>query len=128
MDGIQALIARLGDAISNGDAKGVAECWAVPALALADEGARPVTSEQQIVEFFEQSIAAYRKQGIVTAKGELLSSHPISDRLMAIEVRWPGYDKDGVERNLGPSVDRSHYIVWRDDDGQWRVRVSASLL
>src|SRR5688572_18051118 len=121
---IRTLIENLGVALTAGDARAMAELWDVPGLVMADEGARPIARRDEVEAFFTQSIAAYREQGIVATRGELLGHRMLSERTAWVEVAWPNLDAQGHETGR----ERSFYIVRLGDDGVARVQVALSVL
>jgi hypothetical protein len=117
---IRQFLERYGQALSAGDTPAIVECWAVPALILADEGARVVTDAGEIATFFAQVVAWYRAQGIMATRPELERVDRLSEKLAAVDVRWPSFDAAGNEQ----SSERSHYLLQRGEDEQIRFRVT----
>jgi len=117
---IVQLLERYGQALSSGDIQAVVMCWAIPALVLADQGAMAVTEAGQVEAFFGQAIEVYRAQGIMTTRPELERVEMLTERLAAVDVRWPSFDASGREQ----ASERSHYIVHLGDDGEMRFRVT----
>ena len=113
---------EIGVALSTGDAASVASFWDVPAIVLADEGARAVASRVEVEAFFAASIEWYRRRGTPSAHPILDRVDPISDRVAAVDVRWMGDGEDGDER----SVESSHYLMRTGDDGVPRVQAALS--
>jgi hypothetical protein len=122
-DRIHAFLERYGAAIGSGDLDGAAACWAVPALVLADEGAIPVESRDEIEAFFGQAVAAYRSKGLVETRPEIERIEALSDRLISVDVRWPAFDASGAER----ASERSRYILRLDDAGEAQIQVALTL-
>lgn len=120
---LQALFEELGQALADGDAQRVAECWAVPGLFLSDVVAAPIESHAQLRGIFESAIALYRSKGITATSPEIVALHGSTERLVAVDVRWPYLDPAG--RRVGEEV--SSYVVWVDDEGKPKVRVGYSL-
>jgi hypothetical protein len=92
-----------------------ASWWAIPALVLSDEGALPVSDVAEVEAFFAQAAEFYRSQGLVATKPELERVVELTDRLMAVDVRWPTFDETGAEK----ASERSHYILRRGEYGQY---------
>jgi ketosteroid isomerase-like protein len=109
-----------GEALTAGDPRAAASWWEIPALVLSDEGALPVSDVAEVEAFFAQATEFYRSQGLVATKPELERVVELTDRLMAVDVRWPTFDETGAEK----ASERSHYILRRGEDGQYRVRVA----
>jgi hypothetical protein len=119
-DKISRLLERYGAALSSRDIQVVVDCWAMPALVLADHGAIAVTEAAQVEAFFAQAGEAYRAQGLMSTRPELERVEMLTERLAAVDVRWPTFDAEGVER----ASELSHYIVHLGDDGEMRLRVT----
>jgi hypothetical protein len=119
-ESVEEMLQRLSTALSEGDVKGIASCWSVPALVLSDQGTIAVSSLQQVQEFFKQATEWYHQQGLMSTRGELERFDKLSERLAEVDVRWPAFDAEGVEK----SSESSHYIVGLDNDGQPRIRVA----
>ena len=120
---LQAFFEEMGRALADGDAKGVAESWAVPGLFVTDLMAAPVESHDQVREIFEANIGLYRSKGITATSPEIVAIHNSTARLAAVDVRWPHLDASGTR--VGEEV--SSYVVWIDDEGKPRIRVGFSL-
>lgn len=65
-------------------------------------------NEDQIKQFLERYA-----QGLVTTRPEFERAEGLTERLAAVDVRWPNFDEAGVER----SSERSHYILWLGKTG-----------
>jgi hypothetical protein len=55
------------------------------------------------------------------ARAEILRFDPMSDDIAAVDVRWPGFDKDGAE----VYTETSHYVI-QSTDGNPLIRVALS--
>jgi len=119
-DQISLLFEQLGQALSAGDLHKASTCWGVPALVLSDDGATAVSDTREIEEFFSQAAEWYHLQGIASTKPEIERVDMLSEKLAAVDVRWPSFDASGKEK----SSERSHYIVQLAEDGQVRIRVA----
>ena len=108
-DQIRRMLERLGQALR-----------AVPSLVLSENGATPVAALSEVETFFAQAIEWYRSRGLVSTKPEVERVERLSDRLSAVDVRWPAFDSAGREQ----AAERSHYLLQRADDGQPRIRVA----
>lgn len=117
---IRQFLERYGRALSAGAMPEIVGCWAVPALVLADEGALAVAESGQVAQFFERAISQYHAQGLMTTQPQIEQVEMLNYRLASVDVRWTSFDAAGVER----TSERSHYILWRDDDEQLRIRVA----
>jgi hypothetical protein len=119
-DQIGQFLEQLGQALSEGDLHRAANCWKVPALVLSDDGATAVSASSEVEEFFSQAAEWYHLQGIASTKPEIERVDMLSEKLAAVDVRWPSFDASGKEK----SSERSHYIVQLAEDGQVYIRVA----
>ncbi len=118
-DQIRRLLERYGQAMSVGDLAGILNCWELPALALYDEGGILLANSGELERFFTRVIVSYRSQGLLATRPEIERTEGLTDRLAAVEVRWPSFDEAGVER----SSERTHYILWLREGGQLYIKV-----
>jgi hypothetical protein len=118
-DQIRGLLERYGQAMSVGDIAGILSCWELPALALYDEGAILIANNGELERLFTRIIGSYRSRGLLTTKPQIERTEGLTDRLAAVDVRWPDLDQAGVER----SSERTHYILWLAEDGQLYIKV-----
>jgi len=70
--------------------------------------------------FLHKPLDWYRSRGLVSTKAELERVDMLSERLAAVDVRWPAFDASGQEK----SSERSHYILRLGTDGQAYIRVA----
>jgi hypothetical protein len=117
---IRALLERLGQALSAGDLRGTSNCWEVPAVVLSDEGATVLADAGAIEKLFARATEWYRSRGLVSTRPELEGVDVLSEKLTAVDVRWPAFDASGQEK----SSERSHYILQIGKDGKVRIRVA----
>jgi hypothetical protein len=73
------------------------------------------------VEDFSARHAVGIERGILGAKPELLNLDRISDRILSVDVRWPGFDKEGKENY----TETSHYLI-HIESGKPLIRAAAS--
>jgi hypothetical protein len=109
---IMEMLERLGEAVSLGDLAGVSRCYAFPALFLFGEDSTVFETAGQVEEIFGQGREHYISQGILTTRAELESIEELTDRIAAVNVRWPGFDKDGKE----VYSETSHYVIQTSGD------------
>jgi hypothetical protein len=121
-DQINTSLQRYGQALSAGDLAGIASCWEVPALVLADDGAVAVSDTSQLRSFFAQVIGWYRSRGLLATRPELERAVALTERLTLVEVRWPSFDQAGIQQ----SSERSHYILRLGNDGQHRIQAAVT--
>lgn len=117
---IQQSLERYGQALGSGDFSLVANGWVMPAMVLSDQGALVITDIAEVERFFAGAAEWYRSQGVVSTVPEIVHSDVLSERLVAVDVRWPSLDADG---NTVMS-ELSHYILEAGTDGQFRIRVA----
>ena len=67
-----------------------------------------------------EAIEWYRSRGVVSTRPELEHVDMLSDRIAAVDVRWPALDAFGRET----ASERSHYIVQQGSDDRVRIRVA----
>jgi hypothetical protein len=119
---ISYTLQQVGDSLTSGDAARVASFWDIPALVLADQGGKSILERAEVEAFFRQSIAWYRERGMPTVRAELQHWDQISDRIVAVDVRWRGFDPAGV----AVSDEVSHYVMRFGDDDVPRIHVAMS--
>lgn len=119
---IREFLERLGRALSSGDLDGVVDCWEVPALVLSDEGVVPVTGLGEVRGFFAGAAEWYRSQGLVTTRPEAIRVERLSEKLSAVDVRWPGFDAEGIRK----ATERSYYILRAGEDGRPHIRLAVT--
>lgn len=113
-DQIKRFFERLGFGISKGDFGGVSRAWVFPALVLSDQETIAVSDAAQVEQFFGKASKWYRSRGLVATRPELERIDVLSERLVAVDVRWPAFDKTGAEK----ASERSHYILRLSEDGR----------
>jgi hypothetical protein len=118
-DQIRRLLECYGQAMSVGNLAGILSCWELPALALYDESAILIANSGELERLFTRIIVSYRSRGLLTTRPQIERTEGLTDRLVAVDVRWPDLDEAGVER----SSERTHYILWLGEDGQLYIRV-----
>jgi hypothetical protein len=121
-ESIDRTLGDIASALTAGDAARIAELWDVPALVLADQGARAVATRAEVEAFFRASIAWYREQGTPTALPTRERWERISERVAAVDVTWRAIGASGEEK----SSESSHYLMRLGDDGVARVQVAMS--
>ena len=119
-ESIRSCLERVGQALSTNDLRDLADCWEFPALVLSDEGAIALTEAGPLESFFARAAEGYRSQGLVATRPELERVEPLSEKLTAVDVRWPTFDAAGTEK----ASERSHYLLRLGEDGQQRIRVA----
>lgn len=122
-DAVRAMLQRLARAVVSGDGRGAAACWEVPALVVAAEGNRAVSSLAEVEAFFGGAREQYNRQGIADTRPEVECIEWHTAQLASVTVRWPWLDAQG--RDTGRS-EASVYLV-RAAGGTAKICVAAML-
>jgi hypothetical protein len=117
---IRKCLERVGLAISTSNLPDLANCWAFPALVLSDEGAITLAEAGSLQSLFARMVEGYRASGLVATRPELERIEPLSEKLTAVDVRWPTFDASGTEK----ASERSYYLLQLGEDGEPRIRVA----
>jgi hypothetical protein len=64
-----------------------------------------------------------RRRELMSTRPEIEHVDQINPRLAAVRVRWPAFDRSGVER----TADRGFYVVEADGAGRVRIRLAAPI-
>jgi len=119
-ESITSCLERVGQALSTSNLPGLASCWAFPALVLFDEGAITIADADSLQALFARMAQGYQSQGLVATRPELERVEPLSEKVTAVDVRWPTFDAVGTEK----ASERSHYLLQLGEDGEPRIRVA----
>jgi ketosteroid isomerase-like protein len=122
-DSIQQYLERYGKALGAGDLQTVVDCWEVPALVLSDQGARAVSTVEEIEQFFGAAIEWYHAQGLVVTRPDDVRVEALGQQLVSVDVRWSALDASGAEKGS----ERSRYVLSIAEDGLPRIRVAISM-
>lgn len=122
-DAVRAMLQRLARAVTTGDGPAAAACWEVPALVVAEEGNRAVSTLAEVEAFFGGAREQYNRQGITDTRPEVECIEWHTPQLASVTVRWPWLDAQG--RDVGRS-EASVYLV-RAGGGTARICVAAML-
>src|SRR4030095_11423453 len=95
-DQIRRLLERYGQAMSVGDLAGILSCWELPALVLYDESAILIANSGELERLFTRIIGSYRSRGLLTTRPQIERTEGLTDRLAAVDVRWPDLGAEGV--------------------------------
>ena len=120
---VEAMLQRVGRALSEGHPEQIPPCWQLPAFVVSDDGARCISAAEEIENFFRQAITWYHNQGLMATRPTLLALQQLSPRIASVDVRWIGLDAQGREK----TNETSRYVLHRGDDGQPRIQVAMSL-
>ncbi len=115
---VQAMLERLAKALTSGDTKAVAGLWAVPALVMSDDMARPVASRDEVEQFFAGARDQYNARGVTDTRPEVEHVDWATDRIAIAHVRWPWLDASDEEVGTESSI----YVLKRDDDDELRIQ------
>ena len=118
---IGEMLDRLGKAVSSGDLNQVSACYAFPGLFMVSEDAIVFKNPAEFEKMFAEGRKRYVEQGILEARPEILRFDPMTNEIAGIDVRWPGFDKNGNE----VYTETSRYIV-QSIDGKPLIRVALS--
>jgi len=120
---VRIFLEGYGQALSTGDIPAIVNCWEVPALVLADQGARMVNEAAEVEQFFTGAVEWYWARGMMATKPSSVEIKRLSERLVSVDVRWSVIDATGGE---SPS-EHSYYILSISDNGLPHIRVAISL-
>jgi ketosteroid isomerase-like protein len=95
---VSAFLDRYAGALAAGDLPGIAGCYALPALVVGDAATIPVAEAGQVEAAFAGAAEAYRAQGLVGIRPEVLAIDPLTAALTMVDVRWAYMDEAGNAR------------------------------
>ena len=104
---------RYGSALTSGDVSGVANCYALPGMVVADSYSFTFASPAAVALSFLGAAPAYREQQIVAAHAQLRDVQRLSDALVMVAVEWEYLDSAG---NAVPG-EAYRYLIRSDADG-----------
>jgi hypothetical protein len=107
---------RYGAALTSDDVAGVAGCYALPGMVVADSYSFTFQSPAAVALSFLGAAPAYRDQQIVAAHAQLLDVQPLSDALTMVAVEWEYLDANGN----AVTGERYRYVL-RSDAGGPRI-------
>jgi ketosteroid isomerase-like protein len=116
---VSALLDRYAGALAAGDLPGIAGCYALPALVVGDAATIPVSEAGQVEAAFAGAAEAYRAQGLVGIRPEVLAIDPLTAALTMVEVRWAYLDEAGDARQHTSY----RYLLRRADSGRLGIQV-----
>jgi len=117
---VRDLLNRLARALTSGDARTVASMWAVPALVIGNDGVQAVNSSREVEQFFSGAKEQYNSRGITDTRADIHRLEWATDRIAAVDVRWPYLNDRGEEKG----EEASTYILRRDDAGNLKLHVA----
>lgn len=104
---------RYGSALTKGDVAGVANCYALPGMVVADSYSFTFASPAAVALSFLGAAPAYREQQIVAAHAQLRDVQLLSDALAMVAVEWEYLDSTG---NAVPG-ESFRYLIRSGADG-----------
>ena len=116
LDSLTDFFDRYGSALTRGDVAGVANCYALPGMVVADTYSFTFQSPAAVALSFLGAAPAYRDQQIVAAHAQLIDVQWLSDVLAMVAVEWEYLDSQG---NAVPG--ESFRYLLRSDAGGPRI-------
>ncbi len=113
---------RYGSALTRGDVAGIANCYALPGMVVADSYSFTFASPAAVALSFLGAAPAYREQQIVAAHAQLRDVQRLSAALAMVAVEWEYLDSAG---NAVPG-ESYRYLIRSDADGPRITTVIAS--
>ena len=113
---------RYGSALTRGDVAGIANCYALPGMVVADSYSFTFASPAAVALSFLGAAPAYREQQIVAAHAQLRDVQRLSEALAMVAVEWEYLDSAG---NAVPG-ECYRYLIRSDSDGPRITTVIAS--
>jgi hypothetical protein len=110
-------------ALTSGDGVAIAALWDVPGLLLGEGGVRSVRTADEIANVLVGVRGMYALRGIVDTRPDIQRVDWLTDRIVAVRVRWPLFDD--LHHELGSTS--SVYTLIRDRAGALRLRVVVML-
>ena len=104
---------RYAETLTNFDAAGAAELWAMPGVIVDDNFSGVIESRDAMAAGLEQSYPLYQKLGLSSVGYELLKQEQLSDALTRVHVRWLFYAANGDQL----TDSNGHYILRREGEG-----------
>jgi ketosteroid isomerase-like protein len=116
---VSAFLDRYAGALAAGDLPGIAGCYALPALVVGDAATIPVSEAGEVEAAFAGAAEAYRAQGLVGIRPEMLAIDPLTAALTMVEVRWAYLDEaDNARQHTS-----YRYLLRRADSGRLGIQV-----
>ena len=98
--------------------------WELPALVLADPGARALASRREVEQFYAAQKEHYVARGVANTRPDVLRIDRLSERMLQVLVRWPYLDESGQERGS----ETTSYVLRSDDAGELKIRAALIVL
>jgi hypothetical protein len=117
---VDALLEAVASAVTTGNGRGAAECWAVPAFVVGAGHELVVASLDDVADHFGHAREQYNARGIGDTRPDVQWLEWIGEDLALVEVRWPWLDAQGEEHGSETST----YLLKRDSSGAMKLRVA----
>jgi hypothetical protein len=117
---VEELLKRFARALTSGRGRDIAAMWEIPALVVADDSVRALTSSDEVAAIFGAAKERYNERGVVDTHPDVLRIEWLTEQIVVTEVRWPHILADGEIL----TAETSTYTLRRDDSGTLRFRVA----
>jgi hypothetical protein len=94
---LEGFFVRYGEAVSDGDPEATSACYAVPSIAISDEGAIPIATGEEVEAAFDGSAERYGARGMVAVRPTVVAAEALTEKLVSADVRWDHVD-EGAQR------------------------------
>lgn len=108
---------RFARALTSGDTKKIAQCWALPSIAIGDSFSMAMTTTTDVENLFAGVKQQYQSRGITEAKPVIQNLMWATEFIAVVDVRWPYIDNHGSEIGGESSI----YTVKRDQTGEVKI-------
>jgi hypothetical protein len=86
---------RYGTALTAGDLPGIAACYAMPGMVVADDATFAFTSPSAVEAAFNGAAEAYHTKGLVAARAEITEISWLTEALVLVAATWEYLDAQG---------------------------------
>jgi hypothetical protein len=94
---VQQFFRDFSQALTDGDIDAIKKCWAIPSYVVGNAMQMVVKSEDEVERFFSGTKEQYNRRGIMEAIPDIESIQWLTEKIALVGVRWPYYNRDGVE-------------------------------
>jgi hypothetical protein len=122
LDDLTDFFGRYGTALTAGDVCGIAGCYALPGMVVADSYSFTFTSPAAVALSFLGAAPAYSDQQIVAAHAQIRDVQRLSHALAMVAVEWEYLDSGG---NAVPG-ESFRYLIRADAGGHKITTVIAA--
>lgn len=109
---------RYAATLTEFDAEGAADLWAIPGMIADDRFSGVLESRDKMVEGLKQSYPVYQQLGLGSVGYQLVDENHLSEGLVLVRVRWLFLDADGNEL-----TDSNSYYLLRNEESGLRACV-----